>query len=159
MTCLVPTHASFGTLRPYFRTSSRILSRCMSSSSQATPSTPRTSPFAPRHFLSIGDLTTAELTKLVQNAASYKAAFKSGKPPAHLSGSLFGKTIAVMFNKRSTRTRVSTESAVVSMGGHPMFLGPADIHFGVRCVLCLMCKSSPFHMADGTRGHELTKDS
>ncbi|KAL9095701.1 MAG: hypothetical protein Q9165_002133 [Trypethelium subeluteriae] len=37
-----------------------------------------------------------------------------------------------MFSKRSTRTRVSTESAVVTMGGHPMFLGAQDIQLGVN---------------------------
>ncbi len=36
------------------------------------------------------------------------------------------------FNKRSTRTRVSTEAAVVTMGGHPMFLGKEDIQLGVN---------------------------
>lgn len=35
------------------------------------------------------------------------------------------------FSKRSTRTRISTEGAVVAMGGHPMFLGKEDIQLGV----------------------------
>jgi ornithine carbamoyltransferase len=43
-----------------------------------------------------------------------------------------GKTVAMMFNKRSTRTRVSTEAAVATMGGHPMFLGKDDIQLGVN---------------------------
>lgn len=38
----------------------------------------------------------------------------------------------MMFNKRSTRTRVSTEAAVTAMGGHPMFLGKDDIQLGVN---------------------------
>lgn len=105
----------------------------------ASPSTPPTSPFAPRHFLSIADLSTAELTTLVRNAATYKASIKSGKTPAHLPSALFGKTVALMFSKRSTRTRVSTEGAVVAMGGHPMFLGSNDIQLGVRCVFCAEC--------------------
>lgn len=46
-------------------------------------------------------------------------------------GSLSGKTIAMMFSKLSTRTRVSTEAAVAMMGGHPMFLGKNDIQLGV----------------------------
>ncbi|KAI9751714.1 MAG: hypothetical protein M4579_005932 [Chaenotheca gracillima] len=37
-----------------------------------------------------------------------------------------------MFSKRSTRTRISTEGAVVTMGGHPMFLGKDDIQLGVN---------------------------
>ncbi|KAF2086166.1 ornithine carbamoyltransferase [Saccharata proteae CBS 121410] len=103
--------------------------RCYSS---ASPATPLTSPFAPRHLLSIADLTPAELTTLVRNAASHKKAIKSGSTPKSLLGSLTGKTVAMTFSKRSTRTRVSTESAVVAMGGHPMFLGKEDIQLGVN---------------------------
>jgi ornithine carbamoyltransferase len=97
-----------------------------------SPAAPKTSPFAPRHLLSIADLTPAEFTTLVRNGASYKNAIKSGCIPTKLLGSLSGKTIAMMFNKRSTRTRVSTEAAVATMGGHPMFLGKDDIQLGVN---------------------------
>lgn len=90
----------------------------------------------PRHLLSISDLTPAEFTKLVLNASAYKtavkAAFAAGEhPPKPLHGALTGKTVALMFSKRSTRTRVSTESAVQLMSGHPMFLGKDDIQLGV----------------------------
>ncbi|KAK6436889.1 ornithine carbamoyltransferase [Oleoguttula sp. CCFEE 5521] len=101
--------------------------RCYSSAS-----TPQTSPFAPRHLMSIADLTPAELTTLVRNAASHKTAVKSGYTPKSLQGALLGKTVAMPFNKRSTRTRVSTEGAVAIMGGHPMFLGAQDIQLGVN---------------------------
>lgn len=100
--------------------------------SSSTPATPPTSPFAPRHFLSIADLTPTELTTLVRNASSHKHAIKTGSIPQNLSGSLTGHTVALTFNKRSTRTRVSTEGAVVRMGGHPMFLGKDDIQLGVN---------------------------
>jgi ornithine carbamoyltransferase len=43
---------------------------------------------------------------------------------------LAGKTLALLFSKRSTRTRVSAESGWARMGGHPMFLGKDDIQFG-----------------------------
>lgn len=43
-----------------------------------TQTTPPTSPFAPRHLLSIADLTPAEFATLVRNAASHKRAIKSG---------------------------------------------------------------------------------
>ncbi|KAL2223370.1 ornithine carbamoyltransferase [Thermoascus aurantiacus ATCC 26904] len=95
-------------------------------------STPPTSPFAPRHLLSIADLTPSEFATLVRNAASHKRAIKSGSIPKNLLGALAGKTVAMMFSKRSTRTRVSTEGAVVTMGGHPMFLGKDDIQLGVN---------------------------
>lgn len=86
----------------------------------------------PRHFLSIADLSPTEFATLVRNAASHKEAIKSGVVPQSLQGSLSGKTVAMMFNKRSTRTRVSTEGAAVQMGGHPMFLGKDDIQLGVN---------------------------
>ncbi|KAJ5907776.1 Ornithine carbamoyltransferase [Penicillium taxi] len=87
---------------------------------------------APRHLLSIADLTPSEFATLVRNASSHKQAIKSGAIPQKLLGSMSGKTVAMMFNKRSTRTRISTESATVHMGGHPMFLGKDDIQLGVN---------------------------
>ncbi|KAF2405219.1 ornithine carbamoyltransferase [Trichodelitschia bisporula] len=99
--------------------------------SNAASSLP-TSPFAPRHLLSIADLSPAELTTLVRNAALHKSAIKSGLVPRSLQGALAGKTVAMSFSKRSTRTRISTEGAVVAMGGHPMFLGKDDIQLGVN---------------------------
>jgi ornithine carbamoyltransferase len=86
--------------------------------------------------MSMSDLSREELVKLVQNAAAHKKAVKSGNTPQALSTSLAGKTVAMMFNKRSTRTRVSTEAAVTLMGGHPMFLGKDDIQLGVRPSRC-----------------------
>ena len=99
----------------------------------SSPSTPPTSPFAPRHLLSIADLSPQELIRLVRNASAYKTAIKSGDSiPSTLSQSLQGQTIALTFSKRSTRTRVSTEAAVARMNGHPMFLGAQDIQLGVN---------------------------
>lgn len=99
----------------------------------STPTTtPTLSPFAPRHLLSIADLSSAELTTLVRNAHSHKQSIKSNSIPKSLIGALAGQNIALMFNKRSTRTRVSTESAIVKLGGSPMFLGKEDIQLGVN---------------------------
>lgn len=108
----------------------------------SSPATPKTSPFAPRHLLSIADLSPAEFTALVRNAHSHKHAIKSGSVPRSLLGSLNGKTVAMMFNKRSTRTRVSTESAVSIMGGHPMFLGKDDIQLGVSILLLNVARTA-----------------
>jgi len=85
----------------------------------------------PRHLLSVNDFSPAEFTKVVRNASAYKEACATGAVPEHLKGSLAGKAIALMFSKRSTRTRVSSESAISIMGGHPMFLGKDDIQLGV----------------------------
>ncbi|POS85001.1 hypothetical protein EPUL_005466 [Erysiphe pulchra] len=88
---------------------------------------------APRHLLSIADLSASELKTLIHNASRNKTYIKSnGTAPQNLRGSLSGKTIAMMFSKRSTRTRVSTEGAVAALGGHPMFLGSSDIQLGVN---------------------------
>jgi ornithine carbamoyltransferase len=89
-----------------------------------------------RHLMTIGDLSTAEFAKLVLNAASHKKAVKSGQVPAAIKDKLLGQTVAMMFSKRSTRTRVSTEAAVAMMGGHPMFLGKDDIQLGVSFREC-----------------------
>jgi ornithine carbamoyltransferase len=83
-------------------------------------------------LLSIADLKPAEFTSLVKNASSHKTAIKSGSTPTNLQGALNGKTVAMLFSKRSTRTRISTEGAVVTMGGHPMFLGKDDIQLGMN---------------------------
>lgn len=81
--------------------------------------------------MSIADLNPTEFTSLVRNAAARKQSVKAGQTPRWLSRSLSGQTIAMMFSKRSTRTRVSTEAAVKILGGHPMFLGKDDIQLGV----------------------------
>ncbi|KAG9190643.1 ornithine carbamoyltransferase [Alternaria panax] len=107
----------------------RSLRRCYSTS----PATPPTSPFAPRHLLSIADLTPAELTTLVQNAHQHKTAIKqTGEVPHSMRAALAGRTVAMTFSKRSTRTRVSTEGAIAAFGGSPMFLGKDDIQLGVN---------------------------
>lgn len=86
----------------------------------ASAATPPSSPFGPRHLLSIADLTPKELTTLIRNAFKKKQAFKSGEQA--VIRPLIGQTIALIFTKRSTRTRVSTEAAVASLGAHPCFL-------------------------------------
>jgi ornithine carbamoyltransferase len=52
--------------------------------------------------------------------------------PEWVRSALRGQTVGMTFNKRSTRTRISTEGAVVALGGHPMFLGKDDIQLGVN---------------------------
>ncbi|KAI0018257.1 putative ornithine carbamoyl transferase [Xylariomycetidae sp. FL0641] len=87
-----------------------------------------------RHLLSIADLNSWELKTLVHNANFLRySCFRYNEPaPLAIKDQLRGQTIAMMFNKRSTRTRVSTEAAVTLMGGHPMFLGRDDIQLGVN---------------------------
>lgn len=130
-------------LRPATTTAARSLhrlhrlhplpSRAYSLSSYIPSSSTHPSPFAPRHLVSIADLTPAELTTLVRNAHAHKQAIKStGEVPLSLRQSLAGRTVAMTFSKRSTRTRVSTEGAIAALGAAPMFLGKDDIQLGAR---------------------------
>src|ERR1700744_635838 len=92
----------------------------------------RTASKSARHLLSIADLTPKEFKTLVDNAVYHQQHFKARTHPASFTGSLAGRTVGLTFSKRSTRTRISTEGAIASMGGHPLFLGKDDIQLGVN---------------------------
>lgn len=87
-----------------------------------------------RHLVSIKDLSDEEFEILVNRAEHFKKIFKSGNTEEfqeqHLK--LLGRTIAMIFTKRSTRTRISTEGASTFFGAQPMFLGKEDIQLGVN---------------------------
>ncbi|MFY9264215.1 MAG: ornithine carbamoyltransferase [Solirubrobacterales bacterium] len=72
-----------------------------------------------KHFLTGAELTPAELAAILDRAAELKAARASGSPAAD---TLAGKTIALIFERPSTRTRMSAEIAVHELGGHAMVL-------------------------------------
>lgn len=120
------------TLRPVLprvlQNVTRLRHQAYASASPASPLTPE----RPRHLFSISDLSTPELTTLVRNARFFKETIKAGTIPASIQNALAGKTVAMTFSKRSTRTRVSTEAAVTMMGGSGLFLGKDDIQFGVN---------------------------
>ena len=79
-----------------------------------------------RHFLSLLDFTSDELLALISNAIDVKQRLKQGI--AHTP--LQGKVLAMIFEKSSTRTRVSFETGMSQLGGHSMFLSDRDIHLG-----------------------------
>jgi ornithine carbamoyltransferase len=79
---------------------------------------------ASRDYLSVDDLSTAELIGLLNDADEVKRA------PESWSARLEGKQIALIFEKPSTRTRVSFEVAVSSMGGHPIILRGDELQLG-----------------------------
>lgn len=83
-----------------------------------------------RHLISISDLTTNEFKSLVNRADHHKKLIKSGLKPKQWP--LQGELVAMLFTKRSTRTRISTEGAAAYFGGQPMFLGKEDIQLGVN---------------------------
>ena len=80
----------------------------------------------PRHLLSIADLTREEVLALLSHAAGLKKA--RHKKKRHLP--LVGKTLGMIFEKASTRTRVSFEAGMAQLGGHAIFLSPRDIQMG-----------------------------
>ena len=71
-----------------------------------------------RHFLSLFDFTHEELGSLLNRAKVLKKELKSGKTSTPLAG----KTLGMVFEKSSTRTRVSFEVAMFQLGGHALYL-------------------------------------
>ncbi|MFQ5863672.1 MAG: ornithine carbamoyltransferase [bacterium] len=81
-----------------------------------------------KHFLSIADLSKEEITEMFDLAAELKAKQKRGEHHRLLEG----KTLAMIFQKPSARTRVSFEVGMFQLGGHALYLGPNDIQLGKR---------------------------
>lgn len=81
---------------------------------------------APRHFLTLSDLNKNELHAIIQRAIELKALLRAGKAPEILKD----KVLAMIFEKNSTRTRVSFESGVAKLGGHAIFLSTKDSQLG-----------------------------
>lgn len=79
-----------------------------------------------RHFLTLKDLSPAELIQLIKRASDLKAMHKAGE----IYQPLKNKVLAMIFEKSSTRTRVSFESAMVQFGGGSIFLSPDDTQLG-----------------------------
>lgn len=81
-----------------------------------------------RDFLSLADLTPAEIKHLLSSAAELKQRLKSGEPTPLLSG----KTLVLLFHKPSLRTRPSFEVGMYQLGGHTTYLQDQDVKIGVR---------------------------
>jgi len=71
-----------------------------------------------RNLLSVGDLDTSELEGLINSAASIKEEMKAGRN----LGLIKGRVVGLLFEKPSTRTRTSFESAAFRLGGSPIYL-------------------------------------
>jgi ornithine carbamoyltransferase len=81
---------------------------------------------AARHFLTLLDLTPAELKGLLNRASELKTMQRNGLAQDYLHR----KTLAMVFEKASTRTRVSFETAMTQLGGASIFLSPNDTQLG-----------------------------
>lgn len=80
----------------------------------------------PRHFLSLTDCTTDELHALIRRGVELKRMRYDGLTHEPLKG----RTLAMIFEKASTRTRVSFEAGMAQLGGHALFLSPRDTQLG-----------------------------
>lgn len=79
-----------------------------------------------RHFNSVTDLSRDELARVLALAARVK------REPSAFAGAFAGKTLAMIFQKPSLRTRVSFEAGMTRLGGHAIYLAPSDISLGKR---------------------------
>ncbi len=77
-------------------------------------------------FLEVDALTPDRLAALLDRAQAWK------KDPAAVPAALAGQGVALLFEKPSSRTRTSTEMAVVGLGGHPIYIRPDEVGIGVR---------------------------
>jgi len=79
-----------------------------------------------KDFLTLGDLTTEEIYHLLNEAIRLKTMQKEGIVIPYLNG----KVLGMIFEKSSTRTRVSFEVGMLQLGGHAIFLNANDLQLG-----------------------------
>lgn len=84
---------------------------------------PEIASLAGRDFLTLADLTSAEIWGLLAVTRDLKARHKTRRDPALLKGVVAG----LLFRKPSTRTRVSFEAGILQLGGHSLFLTDRDL--------------------------------
>ncbi|WP_372863430.1 ornithine carbamoyltransferase [Spongiibacter sp.] len=79
-----------------------------------------------RHFLTLNDLSPAELDHIIQRAIELKAEHRARRPSVQFPNYVLG----MIFEKASTRTRISFEAGIAQFGGHAIFLSPRDTQLG-----------------------------
>ena len=79
-------------------------------------------------FISLADFTRADVESMLDDADRLKADLKAGKSQRPL----VGKTLAMIFEKPSLRTRVTFETGIKQLGGASVYLAPEDIRLGAR---------------------------
>jgi len=115
----------------------QILKRSLSTTSIRKPPT----------LLTLADLSPSQIHSILSSASNLKKSVKASSlslpkhqriVPKHnsnrsaLEQTLLNQTIAILFSKRSTRTRVASESSIAALGGNALFLSPSDIQLGVN---------------------------
>lgn len=79
-----------------------------------------------RHFLTLQDISSAELNEIIENAIALKKSWRNGE----IIEPLKNKVLGMIFEKSSTRTRVSFEAGMTQLGGAALFLSPKDTQLG-----------------------------
>lgn len=79
-----------------------------------------------RHFLSLQDYSREEILQLIDRASELKRGLKTGSSTRPLAG----KSVGIIFEKPSTRTRVSFHVGVLQLGGHAILMNSKDIQLG-----------------------------
>ncbi|THH06179.1 hypothetical protein EW146_g9695 [Bondarzewia mesenterica] len=130
------------------------------------------------HLMTLADLTGPQITRALKHAHYLKQVSMPWLEPQYSSPggkrprlrmpsqSLFNKSIALLFSKRSTRTRIAAETASVLLGGRALFLGREDIQLGVNesprdtaRVIGGMCQGIFARVGDHSEIEELAKYS
>ena len=91
----------------------------------------------------ISQLSNIELNGLIDHSIAIKNSFKLDSLKARSAVPLKGYSMSMIFQKRSTRTRVSTETGMFMLGGHGLMLGPQDVQLGVNESMKDTCKLAP----------------
>ncbi len=81
-----------------------------------------------KDIISLASLSTAEIYEILETARNLKLELNAGVKHKMF----YGKTLAMIFQKPSLRTRVSFETGMTQLGGHAIYLGPEDIKLGKR---------------------------
>ena len=79
-----------------------------------------------RHLLSVFDLEKDDILRMIERAGELKNLKKRGESPS----SLEGRSVGLLFEKQSTRTRLSFEAGLFDLGAHPIYMNPADTQLG-----------------------------
>ena len=110
-----------------------------------------------RSFVSMKDLSGEEIVRVMDTADALKRDRKAGK----LEPLLAGRTLAMIFQKPSLRTRVSFETGMTLLGGHAIYLAPTDIKLGQResteDIAIVVSRFADIIMAR-TFGHEIVEE-
>jgi ornithine carbamoyltransferase len=89
---------------------------------------PAHQPASGRHFLDLSEVDSGELKRILEHAHTMKAGLK--RDPAHRARPLAGRVLAMIFDKPSTRTRISFDVGMRQLGGETLFLSGSEMQLG-----------------------------